>query len=144
MIFAESEYGKGTVFTFILPLQQQYTVLVIDDERMLLDICEMNLKMSGYNVLLSESGIEGLEIARENRPDLIILDMKLADLNGYELIGRLRSNKNTAAIPILVMSGYAEEIAKIECNRQESALPWISKPFRNEDFLALIRSLLRR
>jgi Signal transduction histidine kinase len=141
-IFAESEYGKGTVVTFILPLQQRQTILIIDDERMLLDICEMNLKAGGYNVLLSESGVDGLELAQKKSPDLVILDMKLADLSGYELIGRLRSNKATAAIPILVMSGYAEEIAKIEYNQQELALPWISKPFRNEDFLALIKSLL--
>lgn len=140
-LWAESEQGKGSKFIFTLPIRKFPKILLIDDERQLLDICGMNLQVAGYNVLLSEQGKEGLELAQEEKPDLIILDMRLKDISGFELIGRLKSNKDTKDIPVLVMSGYKDEIMKIQEN-EELALPWILKPFKNDEILSKIQSLL--
>ncbi len=142
-IWAESVYGQGTVLKFILPIIKRNKILLIDDEKQLLDICAMNLKIAGYNVLLADNGKEGLELAQKERPELIILDIRLDDINGYEFIGRLRSNKETVGIPILVMSGYQDEILKIKDNHKW-ALPWIMKPFKNDDFIFLVKSLLNK
>ena len=139
----QSEPGKGTQFSFALPLKRVYSVLIIDDETMLLDMCRLNLKDAGYEVTTTESGLQGLTLAEEKKPNVILLDMKLSDVSGYELIGRLRSNQKTAHIPILVMSGYAEEIEKIDREKEKLALPWISKPFKNEELLRQIDMLVR-
>lgn len=140
-IAAVSEPGKGSEFSFTLPIKTRHTVLVIDDERMLLELCEMNLKEQGYEVFLAETGKDGFELAKNNKPDLILLDMKLPDVGGYELIGRLRSENTTAHIPILVMSGFEDEIAKIGRDNR-LAVPWILKPFKNEDLLRQVQTLL--
>ncbi|MFQ5867779.1 MAG: response regulator [bacterium] len=143
-IWGESEYGKGSEFKFILPTKRRYKILVIDDEEVTLDICEKFLKKSRYIILRSKKGMEGLKAAQANTPDLIVLDIRLNDISGYEVIGRLRSNKETASIPILAISGYADEIAKIENHKEELALPWIIKPFNNEEFLLKVKALLRK
>jgi signal transduction histidine kinase len=141
-IWVESQYGKGSEFKFILPIKKRYKVLVIDDDKGVLDICETFLKNNGYIVLRSESGMEGLKAIQSNMPDLIVVDMRLNDISGYDVIDRLRSSNGTFARPILVMSGYADEIAKIENRKEELSLPWISKPFNNDEFLSKVESLL--
>jgi len=141
-IWVESELGKGSDFIFTIPINWQYNILVIDDEKVVLDLCERILKQRGYTVSCFQNGQEGLKIAQENVPDLIILDMRLKDISGYELVGCLKSNQNTSAIPILVMSGYADEIERIENRRQEWALPWIAKPFDTKTFLAKVIGII--
>jgi len=141
-IWVESELGKGSDFIFTIPINWQYNILVIDDEKVVLDLCERVLKQNGYTVSCFQSGQEGLKAAQENIPDLIILDMRLKDISGYELVGCLKSNQNTSAIPILVMSGYADEIERIENRKQEWALPWIAKPFDTKTFLAKVISII--
>jgi signal transduction histidine kinase len=141
-IWVESEYGKGSKFKFTLPIAHRYKILVIDDEEVVLDTCEKILKMNGYLVLQTQEGIRGIQIAKTDKPDLIMLDIRLKDTSGYEVIGRIRSSRGTQDIPILVITGYKEEIEKIESKKQELALPWISKPFNNEEFLSKVRLML--
>jgi len=141
-IRAESEYGMGSEFRFTLPIERKFKVLIIDDETTVLDICERILKNSGYAVQCLEKAAEGVDVVRKNRPDLIILDMRLKDINGYEVINQLRSNRETESLPILAMSGYPEEIEKIRTKQEELYLPWISKPFDNEEFLSKVDSML--
>ena len=143
-IWVESEHGKGSEFKFTLPIKSEYKILVIDDETMVLDLCDEILRRNGYIVLRSDKGMEGVKIAQEANPHLIVLDMKLSDTSGYEVIGRLRSSNATAAVPILVMSGYEEEIKKIRAEKCELDLPWISKPFSNEEFLSRVRGLVKK
>ncbi|MBU0633646.1 MAG: PAS domain S-box protein [Candidatus Omnitrophica bacterium] len=142
VISAASKPGEWSEFSFALPIKTKNNILVIDDERMLLELCEMNLKEQGYDVLLAETGKEGFELAKNNKPDLILLDMKLPDVSGYELIGRLRSENSTAYIPVLVMSGFEDEIAKIGRDNR-LAVPWILKPFKNEELLLQVNNLLK-
>lgn len=83
------------------------TVLVIEDnmDNMLLisDILEAN----GYNVLQAETGIKGVEMAEENLPDFIILDIQLPDIIGNEVLARIRSKEKTRSIPVVAMTSYA-------------------------------------
>ncbi len=74
-------------------------------------------------------------------PDIIILDMKLNDIEGYGNIVRLRSSKDISAVPILAMSRYVEELQKL---KEDSALALIGKPFKLEDLIAKIRTLLKQ
>ena len=141
-IWVESQYGRGSEFKFVLPITHRNKILVIDDEEVILDTCEEILKRAGYIVLRAQEGMRGIQMARTDKPDLIMLDMRLKDTSGYEVIGRIRSSKETQDIPILAITGYREEIEKIKNQREELALPWLSKPFNREEFLSKIRSLL--
>jgi CheY-like chemotaxis protein len=143
-IWVESEPGKGSDFKFKFPIKTKFKVLAVDDDKNLLDICRRSLEKEGYDVASSESGLKALEMIEKDKPDMLLLDMKLLDINGYEIIGRLRSSKATFMIPILVMSGYPEELAKLEDGREDSALLSIAKPFRLEEMMAMIRGMLKQ
>ncbi|MFH2137495.1 MAG: response regulator [Candidatus Omnitrophota bacterium] len=137
-----SELGKKSEFSFTLLIKRQYKVLVIDDEMVVLDVCKKFLEKDKYIVLRTTQGKEGIKLAQEEKPDAIVLDMRLQDMSGYEIIGRLKSGKETANIPILVISGYMDEIERIKAQPEDIALPWILKPLDGKQFLLKIKSLV--
>ncbi len=138
------EFGKGTTFWFILPVKTKDKVLVIDDDKAMLDIIKNFLEKKGHGVICSEKGLDAVAIIGKDKPDLVILDMKLKDTSGYEIIGRLRSNKETSRTPIIAMSGYSEELSRIGERQEELALVSIAKPFNLEDLSSIVRKLLQR
>ena len=81
-------------------------VLVIDDEPDVLMLCRVNLEHAGHDVLVAESGEAGLELARNERPDLIVLDLMMPKMDGWEFRQRQLSDPEFAGIPVLIMSGY--------------------------------------
>jgi len=143
-IWAESEYGKGSAFEFTLSIRRKYKILIIDDDRIILDVCEKFFKKDIYTAIRSETGAEGIKIAQEELPNLIILDVRLNDISGYEVIDRLKGIKETRNIPILLMSGYIDELDKIKSQSEKSILPWISKLFNKDEFLSKASSLLTK
>lgn len=143
-IWVESEYGKGSDFRVSLPIKERYKALVVDDEKNLLEMCRRFLESEGYEVATSEKGLEAIEMIGKDKPDILITDMRLDDINGYEMIGRLRSDNATAMIPILVMSGYAEELARLSEKREEMGLLSLAKPFHLKDLLVKIHQLLNQ
>ncbi|MDP8299417.1 MAG: ATP-binding protein, partial [Candidatus Tantalella remota] len=146
-IWVESELGKGSKFMFSLPVERKQKILVVDDEKEIRDLYRKLLERAGYVVLEAGSGMDGIMKAQEEDPELIILDMRLPDITGYEVIGRLRSESDTLAIPVLAVSGYEEALAeldKLESSLESSAIPRMNKPFDNEVFVSMVKSMLRR
>jgi PAS domain S-box-containing protein len=139
-IWAESEYGIGSSFNFVIPFERTVKVLVVDDDMYFQELAGRLLHGKGYTVLRAVTGLEGVEVAAKNKPDIIILDMRLPDMNGYEVVGRIRSEEELSETPILAVSGYEEEFKKLE-KVQGRALERLSKPFDNEEFLSKVRSL---
>jgi two-component system alkaline phosphatase synthesis response regulator PhoP len=125
-------------------VKTRYKVLLVDDEKDVLTIYSRSLEQAGYEVVCTEKGVEAIVMVQKEKPDILILDMKLADISGYEVIGRLRGNRETAMIPILAMSGYVEELHRLEDKREDSALASIAKPFKFEDLVAKVRGLLKQ
>jgi CheY-like chemotaxis protein len=140
-IWAESVFGKGSAFVFTLPQKRIFTILVIDDETNILAVCERILKNSGHTVFCAENGMQGIDMARKVLPHAVVVDMKLPDVSGYEVIGRLKSMDETTHIPILAMSGFQDEIEKVKSLENNRGFPWILKPFNVDEFCAKIETI---
>jgi len=141
-IWVESEIGKGSEFKFILPTKISCKILIVDDDVEALSLCKRVMEDVGYIVVSAETGAEGIKKAKEETPNLIVLDMRLKDMGGYEVIGRLRSEQETSSIPILGISGYIDEIEKLKIQEEKGALPWLLKPFDNDEFISKVKSML--
>lgn len=146
-IWVESEYGEGSSFIFTIPIEKKYTILVIDDEKEFLSLCDDLLSQHGFNVLKADNGQEGIKKIRQVNPDLVVMDMRLPDINGYEILGRLWSERTFLDLPILAVSGYShelEELDKIQSSQERSVIPRMVKPFDTMEFLKTIKDLIAK
>ena len=122
-------------------MDKEKTVLVVDDESNIVDILTFNLQREGYAVLSAYDGQEGLTLARERKPDLILLDLMLPVLNGFEVCRTLRDEGDT--VPILMLTAREEESDKVR-GLELGADDYITKPFSVRELMARIGSNLRR
>ncbi len=146
-IWAESEVDKGSKFIFSIPIERKPNILIIEDDLAAVKLYQKILVKAGYKVTPVTRGVDGIMTAQEEVFDLIIMDLKLPDISGYEVIGRLRTDKELSTIPILAVSGYIEELKGLDgmtYGPGGSTIPRMSKPFDNEVFLRMVHSLLRR
>lgn len=131
-------------------------VLVVDDEQPIIDVLTYNLKRSGYQVLVAWDGEGALEVARRERPDLIILDLMLPKLDGTEVCRTLRremagvrtpgvrtSDVRTSDIPIIMLTARDEEIDRV-LGLELGADDYVVKPFSVRELLARVKAVLRR
>jgi two-component system phosphate regulon response regulator PhoB len=119
------------------------TVLVIDDEAELLKLLDYNLTRAGYAVLTARDGDKGLESARRHVPDLVILDVMMPGLDGWEVCKRLRADPATASIPLLMLTakgGESDRVLGLELGADD----YVTKPFGINELLARVKSLMRR
>lgn len=115
-------------------------VLVVEDEPALLDTLEYNLSRQGYEVRTAADGLTALEVARRDRPDLIILDIMLPGLDGFEVCRTLRREMN---VPILILTARADEVDRI-VGLEVGADDYLTKPFSMRELMARVKALLRR
>ena len=118
----------------------QKTILVVEDEENLLEALKYNLGKEGYSVLTAGDGEKGLETARETSPDLIILDIMLPKLDGFEVCRILRRESTT---PILMLTAKAEEVDRV-VGLELGADDYVTKLFSMRELLARVKALLRR
>lgn len=104
------------------------SVLVVDDDRLLLRLLELNLGKAGIKVLLADSGKEALRIAREARPDAILLDLMMPVMDGYEVLRQLKSGESTREIPVMVLTAKSSPHDRRRCEDMGAA-GFITKPF---------------
>lgn len=119
------------------------TILVIEDEDDILDLIKVNLTREGYRVLGSAAGEEGLALAREEAPDLVVLDLMLPGMDGLQVCRTLRSDPRTRALPVLILTARGEE-ADIVAGLEAGADDYVTKPFSPKVLAARVRSVLRR
>jgi len=118
-------------------------IMVVDDDPLVISSLRRILNQLGYEkVREAYDGEEALDKIREVTPHLIILDMRMPKMNGYELIGRLKENKETKDIPLIIMSGFPIEESKLEEHTKKKAIPMIGKPFTPEQVARVVNYLL--
>jgi two-component system OmpR family response regulator len=115
-------------------------ILVVEDDRTLLEVLQYNLTKEGYDVLTASDGAKGLETARSNKPDLVILDVMLPKLDGYEVCRTLRKEMT---VPILMLTAKIEETDRV-VGLEVGADDYVTKPFSMRELMARVRAMLRR
>jgi DNA-binding response OmpR family regulator len=118
-------------------------ILVVDDEAVLVETIAYNLEQAGYAVVTAADGTSALEAAQREKPDLIILDLMLPEMDGLEVCRQLRREGNTATTPIMMLTAKGEEIDKV-VGLEVGADDYVTKPFGRRELLARVRALLRR
>ncbi|MGB3533228.1 MAG: response regulator [Microcoleaceae cyanobacterium] len=116
----------------------QFTILVIDDTPINLEVLYQSLNQVGYQVLVEMDGIQGIQQAQTNSPDLILLDIMMPGIDGFETCRQLKQNLLTADIPIIFMTALSDTINKVK-GLQLGAVDYITKPFQREEILARIQ-----
>lgn len=119
------------------------TVLVIDDEKDLIKLVDHHLAKEGFLVIGARDGFAGLETARKHKPDLILLDIMMPKMNGWEVCKQLKATAGLAHIPIIMLTARAEVPDKI-VGLELGADDYITKPFSPRELVARVKAVLRR
>ncbi len=115
-------------------------VLVVDDEASIVNIISYNLKKEGYDVITAEDGESGLELAISENPDLVLLDIMMPKMDGYEVCRKIRERSN---VPIIMLTARADEVDKV-IGLEMGADDYVTKPFGNRELIARVKAHLRR
>jgi two-component system response regulator VicR len=117
-------------------------ILCIDDEKEILDLIRLILGRKGYEVECVIGGEPGLAKARSWKPDLILLDLMMPDMDGWEVFHRLRADESLAAVPVVVVTARAQSIDRVLGLHVASVNDYISKPFTPQDLVESVERVL--
>ncbi len=132
---------KNTLSWNITSQQRNQRILLVDDSADSLRLLQVTLKLKGYNVIIADSGAEALLKIAESPPDLVLLDVVMPDMDGYEVTRQIKHNSNLPFIPILLVTG--SEKSSVVKGLDAGADEFIRKPVDKKELLARVRALLR-
>lgn len=118
-------------------------ILIVDDEANIRELISYNLKSNGYCITSADNGITALKIVKEEKPSLILLDLMLPGMDGFEVCKEIRKNNEISATPIIMISAKGEEFDKV-LGLELGADDYLTKPFSVRELLARVKAVLRR
>jgi two-component system phosphate regulon response regulator PhoB len=118
-------------------------ILVVEDEQDLQQVLAYNLKQHGHDAVVTKLGAEGLRLAREQRPDLVLLDLMLPDVPGTEVCKQLKESPATRSVPVMMLTAKGEEIDRV-VGFELGADDYLVKPFSVRELILRIQAILRR
>ncbi len=124
-----------------MPTEQRKKVLIVDDERLTRAVLQRNIILAGYDVMVASNGQEAIEKIREAAPDLIVVDLVMPDMNGFEMCRRIRNNEQTMKTPVIVVSALQSQ-TDIEEAKASGADVYLTKPIKPEDFIKHVKKYL--
>lgn len=119
------------------------TVLIVEDESDVVDLLRYHLAKAGFSVLIANDGLAGLEMARRNRPDVLILDLMLPGLDGHAICKALKADAETEQIPILMLTAKGQPDERVR-GLEIGADDYVGKPFSPRELVLRVQALLRR
>ena len=119
------------------------TILAVDDEVHILELISFNLKAAGYHVVTALTGEEALKRCEVERPSLVLLDIMLPGIDGLEVCRRLKGDRMTSNIPIIMLTARGDEVDKI-LGLELGADDYMIKPFDSKELVARVKAVLRR
>ncbi len=123
-----------------MPPDAKHTILVVDDEPRMIQFIRMNLELEGFRVLQASSGLEALNRVRDDLPDLVVLDVMMPDLDGFETLRLLRE---TTSVPVIMLTVRDDEDDKVK-GLELGADDYVTKPFSPRELTGRIKAVLRR
>jgi signal transduction histidine kinase/DNA-binding response OmpR family regulator len=138
-IKVESELGQGSSFIFTLKKELFPKILIVDDNKEMVGIVAQMLAETGYRHAEAYDGEQAVQTAQREPFDLILLDMHLPIMGGYEVIGRLKQDKRTHNIPILIMSAFSVDLDDISFINNDTVIPMIKKPFSMKELTEAVQ-----
>lgn len=118
-------------------------ILIVDDEKNIVEAVRYSLEKEGFRALIAADGARGLELARRELPDLILLDWMLPEMDGLEVCRQLKQDRRTHAIPVIMLTVKSQETDKV-LGLEMGADDFVTKPFSPRELLARIKAILRR
>lgn len=115
-------------------------ILIVDDEVQIVEICRDYLKAAGYDTVTASNGVQGLSLARREKPDLIVLDLMMPEMDGLDLCHEIRSESNVPIIMLTARVGEADKLVGLEIGADD----YITKPFSPRELVARVKVVLRR
>ena len=118
-----------------------HRVVIVDDEPHMLRLTELSLKKGGFEILIGRNGREALEIAVRERPDLIVMDVVMPELDGLTALRQLKENPDTTAIPVIMLTMRGQALARQEAEKSGAAI-YSTKPYSPSQLLAEAKRIL--
>jgi DNA-binding response OmpR family regulator len=122
--------------------EEQPTIVVINDSPDLLELAQMLFEDEGYDVKVAQVGNGAYDLIRQTRPDLVILDVRLPDVSGWDILQALRRDASTGAIPVLMCSAAVGEVRDLSEQLASANVDWLIKPFSIDTLLEKVRALI--
>jgi len=122
--------------------QQTKKIVYVEDELEMIDLVKLILSRKGYNVIGAGGGREGLDLIREEIPDLVLLDLMMPDIEGWDVYQQIRADESTKHIPVIVVTAKAQNIDKVLGLHIAKVNDYISKPFSPQDLVASVERVL--
>ncbi len=122
---------------------QKQKILIVDDEEHIRELLKFNLNNSGYDTILASNGVEALKYAKDEKPDLVLLDIMIPEMDGIEVCKNIRAEKTLVNTSIIMLTAKSEELDKI-LGLELGADDYITKPFSIRELLARVKAVLRR
>jgi len=119
-------------------------VLCIEDEALMLDLIRLMLESAGYVFLGAEDGVEGLEVMRRERPDLVLLDLMLPEVDGAEVLLRKKKDPAIHDIPVIAVTALASPFDQLMWKRHTEIEDYVTKPFKRRELLSTIERVLAK
>lgn len=118
-------------------------IIIVDDEEHIRELLKFNLENSGYSTIYADNGIDALKLIKSERPQLILLDLMIPGMDGYDVCKEVRKDTNISTTPIIMITAKGEEFDKV-LGLELGADDYITKPFSIREILARIKAVLRR
>ncbi len=123
-------------------MSQTRRILCIEDEAEMIDLTRLVLEREGFEVIGAVGGSKGLEAIKTEKPDLVLLDLMMPDMDGWEVYRQMKADKDLADIPVIVVTARAQSIDKVLGLQVAKVADYITKPFGPKDLIKSIRRVL--
>lgn len=117
-------------------------ILVVDDERHIVRLVEVNLQRAGYDVVTAYDGVEALEKVKADKPDMIVLDVMMPRMDGFEVLQNLQADPESAEIPVIMLTAKAQD-ADIFKGWQSGVSSYLTKPFNPRELLTFVERIFQ-
>jgi DNA-binding response OmpR family regulator len=120
------------------------TIVVVEDEQEMIDLIELILSRRGFDVVGANGGVQGLKAIREHKPDLVLLDLMMPEMDGWQVYQQLKADVDTENIPVIVVTAKAQNIDKVLGLHIAKVDDYIPKPFSLEELVSRVETVLKR